>query len=263
MAETLVALTRVSKTYGERRALDGVSLTLGRGEMAALIGPSGSGKSTLLRAAVGFTPIDPGEGRVEVFGEAVQAGGRVSDKVRRIRARVGFIFQQFNLVGRLDLFTNVALGCLGRISPIRGLLGLWPRADKQAVMAALVRVGLAERAAQRADSLSGGQQQRAAIARAVVQGAEVVFADEPVASLDPVAARRVMELLKDLNQSLGISIIVTLHQVEHALRYCPRVVAIKEGRIAYDGPASGLGRDQLVEIYGREIQQVLPEGALP
>ena len=261
MSDQIVSLSRVSKTYGVRKALDDVSLTLARGDMVALIGPSGAGKSTLLRAVSGLIPIDAGEGRIEAFGQVVQSDGRIDDDVRRIRARIGFVFQQFNLVGRLTLFTNVALGMLGRISRVRGLLGLWPAEDKVKVMASLVRVGLADRAGQRSDALSGGQQQRAAIARALVQGAEVVFADEPVSSLDPVAARSVMELLRDLNRDDGISMMITLHQVDHALRYCRRVVAMKDGRIAYDGPVDGLDRDTLVDIYGPEIEQALPEGA--
>jgi phosphonate transport system ATP-binding protein len=247
MPEALVRFDGVSKTYGARRALDGVSLRLGKGDMVALIGPSGAGKSTLLRAAAGLLAIDPGEGRIEAFGQTVQEDGRFGEGLRGIRARIGFIFQQFNLAGRLSLFTNTALGLLGRIDALRGVLGWWPRDEKRRVMAALARVGLAEQAAQRADSLSGGQQQRAAIARALVQRAEVMFADEPVASLDPVGARRVMELLEDLNRTEGISMLITLHQVDYALKYCRRVVAMKDGKVAYDGPSSALGRERLVE----------------
>jgi len=127
------------------------------------------------------------------------------------------------------------------------------------VMSALARVGVAEYAGQRAGTLSGGQQQRAAIARALVQGAEVILADEPVASLDPVAARRVMELLCDLNARDAISIVVSLHQVDYALRYCPRVVALKAGRVVFDGPSGALDRDRLVEIYGPQIEDALLE----
>jgi phosphonate transport system ATP-binding protein len=259
-SDAVFTVSAISKTFGARRALDGVSLTVRRGEMVALIGPSGSGKSTLLRSLTGFNVIDPGEGVVQVFGEPMQAKGRVSDKVRQIRARVGFIFQQFNLVGRLTLYSNVALGMLGRIGFWRGLFGLWPDADKQGVMTALQRVGVAEYAGQKASTLSGGQQQRGAIARALVQKAEVVIADEPVASLDPVSARRVMELLSDLNQRDGLAVVVTLHQVDYALRYCPRVVALKAGKIVYDGPSVGLDTAALVDIYGPEIQEVFWEG---
>ena len=249
----------VTKTFGRRRALDGVSLRIGPGEMVGLIGPSGSGKSTLLRALSGLVAIDAGDGVIEAFDATVQARGRVSDRVRAARLRIGFIFQQFNLVARLTLFTNAALGSLGRIGFWRGLFGLWPEAEKTAVMGALARVGVAEYAGQRAGTLSGGQQQRAAIARALVQGAEIILADEPVASLDPVAARRVMELLCDLNAKDAISVVVSLHQVDYAMRYCKRIVALKAGKIVYDGPASGLDHARLVDIYGPEIEDVFWE----
>ena len=263
MAEAILQISGVSKTFGSHRALDGVSLALGPGEMTALIGPSGSGKSTLLRAAAGLVAIDGADGRISAFGETVQIHGRISGHVRAVRARIGFIFQQFNLVGRLSLYANAALGLLARSPGLKGLLGLWSPAEKREVMAALHRVGLAEQAGQRADLLSGGQQQRAAIARALVQKAQVILADEPVASLDPVSARRVMELLTDLNRRDGIGVFVSLHQVDYALRYCRRIVALKEGRIAYDGPPDGLGREVLVEIYGPEIADVFWEGEHP
>lgn len=260
MTEPLFAVHAISKTFGRRRALDGVSLAVRQGEMVALIGPSGSGKSTLLRSLTGFNAIDADGGAITVFGQSMQAKGRVSDQVRQLRARVGFIFQQFNLVGRLTLYSNVALGMLGRIGFWRGLLGLWPASEQAAVMAALDRVGVADYAGQKASTLSGGQQQRGAIARALVQKAEALLADEPVASLDPVSARRVMELLSDLNRQDGLAVLVTLHQVDYALRYCPRVVALKAGRIVYDGPAVGLDRATLIDIYGPEIQEVFWEG---
>jgi phosphonate transport system ATP-binding protein len=257
----VLSIRNVSKTFGARRALEKVSLDVRRGEMIALIGPSGSGKSTLLRSISGLAPIDADEGRIDAFGAGVQAKGRISDKVREARIRIGFIFQQFNLVGRLSLFTNVALGSLGRINFWRGLFGRWPAETKTAAMAALHRVGVAEYAAQRANTLSGGQQQRAAIARALVQKAKIILADEPVASLDPVSARKVMEVLRDLNDTDGLTVVVTLHQVDYALRYCRRVVALKAGRIVYDGPPEGLTRERLIEIYGPEFEDVFWEGA--
>ncbi|HEX8568717.1 MAG TPA: phosphonate ABC transporter ATP-binding protein [Caulobacteraceae bacterium] len=258
-AAPVLTLTSVTKTYGARRALDGVSLSVAAGEMVALIGPSGSGKSTLLRTLTGLVQIDAGSGEVKAFGETVQAGGRLSDRVRDIRSRIGMIFQQFNLVSRLSLFSNVMVGTLGRLDHWRGFLGRWPRQDQEKAMAALARVGVADYAAQRAGTLSGGQQQRGAIARCMVQGAEVVLADEPVASLDPVAARRVMELLKELNERDGLSVVVTLHQVDYAQRYCKRVVALKAGKVVYDGPSKGLDRKMLVDIYGPEIEEVFWE----
>ena len=256
-AEVAFAAHDVSKTFGVRRALDRVSLSVGRGEMVALIGPSGSGKSTLLRALAGLVTIDPG-GRAEAAGLVVQEHGRVSPQVRRVRRRVGFIFQQFNLVGRLSLYTNVMIGCLGRIGFWRGLLGLWPAEQRAEAMAALHRMGVADYAGQRANTLSGGQQQRGAIARCLVQGATAILADEPVASLDPVSARRVMEALRDLNVRDGLAVMVTLHHVEHAVRYCRRAVALQAGRVVYDGPTSGLTRALLREVYGPEFEDVAP-----
>jgi len=261
MSDPVLSIRAASKTFGSRRALDAVSLDIGRGEMIALIGPSGSGKSTLLRSIDGLQTIDEGEGAITAFGGPVQARGKVSDHVRKARIRIGFIAQQFNLVGRLTLFTNVALGSLGRIPTIRGLLGAWPEETKAAAMAALHRVGVADYAAQRANTLSGGQQQRGAIARALVQKAKIILADEPVASLDPVSARKVMEILRDLNQSDGLTVVVTLHQVDYALRYCDRVVALKAGKKVYDGPAADLKREQLIDIYGPEFEDVFWEGA--
>ena len=252
----VLALESVSRSFGARRALDGVSLTVRRGEMVALIGPSGSGKTTLLRSISGLTAV---EGRVEAFGEVIQDKGRVTEAVRRARRRIGFIFQQFNLAGRLTLFTNAALGSLGRIGFWRGVLGRWPAETQAAAMQALARVGVAEQAGQRAGTLSGGQQQRAAIARALVQQAKVILADEPVASLDPVSARRVMEILRELNRTDGLTVVTTLHQVDYALRYCDRVVALKEGRVAYDGAASGLDRARLIDIYGPEFEEAVHE----
>ncbi len=263
MTDAVLSVRNISKTFGARQALNGVSVDVAKGEMIALIGPSGSGKSTLLRSISGLQTIDNGEGVITAFGGAVQQKGRLSDKVRDARIRIGFIFQQFNLVGRLSLFSNVALGSLGRIPFWRGMLGAWPAETKAAAMAALARVGVAEYAGQRANTLSGGQQQRGAIARALVQKAKIILADEPVASLDPVSARRVMELLRELNTVDGLTVVVTLHQVDYALRYCDRVVALKAGNIVYDGPSTGLGKDRLIDIYGPEIEEVFWEGEVP
>ncbi len=249
----------VSKTFGARKALNGVSVEVGAGEMVALIGPSGSGKSTLLRSITGLQSIDPGKGTISVFGEVVQKNGRVTGQVRAARQKLGMIFQQFNLVGRLSLFSNVMLGALGRLPGWQGFLGAWPSADKQKAMAALHRVGVSDYAAQRANTLSGGQQQRGAIARALVQGAQAILADEPVASLDPVSARKVMELLVELNQRDGLGVIVTLHQVDYAIRYCERVIALQGGKIVYDGPSTGLDTKRLIDIYGPEFEDAFWE----
>ncbi len=259
-ATAAVASVRdVSKTFGARKALNGVSVEVGAGEMVALIGPSGSGKSTLLRSITGLQTIDPGDGTISVFGEVVQKNGRLTGATRGARQKLGMIFQQFNLVGRLSLFSNVMLGALGRLPEWQGFLGAWPAEDRTKAMAALHRVGVSDYAAQRANTLSGGQQQRGAIARALVQGAKAIVADEPVASLDPVSARKVMELLVELNQRDGLGVIVTLHQVDYAIRYCDRVIALKAGKVVYDGPSTGLDTKQLIDIYGPEFEDAFWE----
>ena len=230
-----IKVAGLSKTYSGRPALRGVSLTIGAGEMVAMIGASGSGKSTLLRHFSGLETGDADGGEVEVLGRRVQSRGRLAGDVRRIRSRVGFIFQQFNLVSRLSVETNVLAGCLGRMPAWRSLSGCFTAEQRTRARTALARVGLAEHGRQRASTLSGGQQQRAAIARALVQQAEVVLADEPIASLDPESSRRIMETLARINQEDGTTIVVSLHQVEFALKYCPRTNALKHGEIVYDG----------------------------
>ncbi len=223
--------------------------------MVALIGPSGSGKSTLLKLIAGLDVADSGE--VRVLGEVVQAAGRRAARDGAARARTGMIFQKPNLVGRLDLAANVALGALQSMPSWRALTGAWPLNVRADVTAALSRVELLDKASQRASRLSGGEQQRGALARLLVQRAELVLADEPVAALDPVSARRVMDTLAMLNGRDGLTVIVSLHQIEHARRYCPRTIALSGAVIAYDGPTTGLDMARLTAIYGPEIQEAV------
>jgi phosphonate transport system ATP-binding protein len=251
----------ISKSFQRGvRVLDDVSLTLARGEMVALIGASGSGKSTLIRALAGLIAVDnagkSGEaGRITMMGEPIQQGGRLACN-RRLRARIGVIFQQFNLVPRLSVLTNVCFGLLGRLPLLRGSLGQFSDADKRKAMQALARVGIADHALKRGNELSGGQQQRAAIARSLVQGAELLIADEPIASLDPASARRVMDLIADMNRKDGLTVFISLHQVEYALKYCPRTIALKAGKVAYDGPSSALTPAFLNQLYGAESEEL-------
>jgi len=259
----------VSKTFrGVPTVLKDVSLRIEHGEMVALIGASGSGKSTLIRSIAGLLPVDPvrrGQdrlyhGRIEIFGIPMQEDGAISGSAAALRARVGIIFQQFNLVPRLSVLTNVCLGLLGQIPRWRGTLSAFSYAEKQQAMQALSRVGIAEQALKRGTELSGGQQQRAAIARTLVQGADVLIADEPIASLDPSSARRVMDILASLNRQDGITVLVSLHQVEYALAYCPRTIALREGRVVYDGPSRALTSVFLSELYGAESEQLFLPG---
>jgi phosphonate transport system ATP-binding protein len=257
----LFQIENVSKTYqqsqrGAVKALDNVSLRMDGPQILGLIGPSGSGKSTLLRILGGLSPSDKGAGSVTVLDTEVQSRGQLGSNVRAARAQMGLIAQQFNLVGRLSLFTNVALGLLGRISFWRGLLGLWTSAEKQEIMQALSAVKIDAMAAQRANTLSGGQQQRGAIARALVQKARLVLADEPIASLDPLSAHSVMRTLCALKSEQSIGVVITLHQIDHAFRYCERIVALKEGHIVYDGPPKDLDVQKLRAIYGDNLEEV-------
>lgn len=256
-----INVSQLSKTFGTRKALKSIDLAIQPGEMAALIGPSGSGKSTLLRSLGGLNIGDGGT--VTIGGRTVQSNGKISSEIRAVRQGLGFIFQQFNLVGRLSLMTNVLIGCLGRVPGWRGTFGLFPADEKAKAAAALDRVGLSDYGERRASTLSGGQQQRGAIARALLQGADTVLADEPIASLDPVSARRVMELLARLNVEEGLTVVVSLHQVDAAVTFCKRVVAMRDGAIVYDGAPAGLTQDILRNVYGPEYEDFAQVGVTP
>jgi phosphonate transport system ATP-binding protein len=261
--EPAINVAQLTKTFGKikgkpgRKALDIAALKVMPGEMVALIGASGSGKSTLLRHVAGLVTSDPGaESRIAIHGGCVQAAGRTAPNIRRRRRDIGFVFQQFNLVERLPVLTNVLTGMLGRVPLWRSLPGLFTQEEKRQALQALTRVGIGECATQRASTLSGGQQQRAAIARALVQRARVILADEPIASLDPESSRRVMEILARINREDGTTIVVSLHQVDFALTYCKRVVGLHEGKIVYDGPSTAVTKKLLREVYGSELDDI-------
>lgn len=239
-------------------ALDAIDLEIKQGEMVALIGASGSGKSTLLRHIAGLMAGDASAGSViEIEGRCVQREGRIQKDVRNIRSQVGFVFQQFNLVDRLPVLMNVLVGRLHGMPWWRSWTRWFTAQDRALALEALARVGIAECHAQRASTLSGGQQQRAAIARTLVQGAKVVLADEPIASLDPEASRKVMEILSLINREDGSTVVVSLHQVDMAMRYCKRVIALHQGRVVYDGTASNLTPALLRDLYGMQAEEIL------
>lgn len=250
MNTAAIEISGLTKSFGGQRALSDVHLSVGKGEFVALIGPSGSGKSTLLRHASGLVAADRGGGGVKIHGKSVQNNGRISGNIREIRADIGFIFQQFNLVSRLTLLQNVLVGMINRVPAWRSLTRLYTKAEKQSALYSLYRVGLHEHVMQRASTLSGGQQQRAAIARTMEQRAKIILADEPIASLDPESARMVMDCLQHLNREEGVTIVISLHQVQFALQYCPRSIALRDGAVFYDGPSSRLTPAKLKDIYG-------------
>ena len=250
-----IEIASLTKTFPNCVALDDVSIKVEAGEMVALIGASGSGKSTLLRHVAGFVGAD--RGRVSVFGRMVQNQGRITPGIRRLRAEIGFVFQQFNLVGRLSVMSNVLTGLLHRTSLWRSLFGRFPMSSRQQALEALAAVGIEQTAWQRAGTLSGGQQQRAALARCLVQGARVILADEPIASLDPESSRKVMELLAAMNKERCCTVLVCLHQVDFAIKYCPRTIALRRGRVVYDGPSCALTPALLSELYGADASELL------
>ncbi|MDP2405685.1 MAG: phosphonate ABC transporter ATP-binding protein [Hydrogenophaga sp.] len=257
--KTALRIHQLNKHFANgKHALRDINLCIRQGEMVALIGASGSGKSTLLRHVAGLVVADAGEGSlIEIDGCCVQQGGRVHRDIRKVRSQIGFVFQQFNLVDRLPVMANVLVGRLHRM-PLWRSLTRWFNAQERALaIEALARVGIAECHAQRASTLSGGQQQRAAIARTLVQGAKVVLADEPIASLDPESSRKVMEILTRINREDGCTVVVSLHQVDMALKYYPRVIALHQGQVVYDGAASALTPSLLRELYGMQADEML------
>ena len=262
-----IRLGNVQKTFvsaGQHRcrALDGINLQIQKGEMVALLGASGSGKSTLMRVISGLHRADKdSDGLVEINGRILQKEGRLSPQTRAIRGQIATIFQQFNLVLRLKVITNVCVGSVHATPWWRSLTGQFSQETKLKALEALDQVGIQDHAFKRARLLSGGQQQRVAIARAIAQGAELILADEPIASLDPESSRLVMELLVDLNQK-GCTVVVSLHQVAVALKYCQRVVALREGRVVYDGPSASLTEQQLRELYGADSDLVFDDLAI-
>jgi phosphonate transport system ATP-binding protein len=252
----MIRIHNLNKTFSGTHALKDLTLNIEKGEMVALIGASGSGKSTLIRHMSGLVQADPNSGSIHMGGRLIQSGGLISKKIREIRSSVGVIFQGFNLVGRLNVETNVMLGALGRAPLWRALISRFGKEEKRLALEAMDKVGILKTAGRRACTLSGGQRQRAAIARALVQKAGIILADEPIASLDPESAKRVMEILNKLNKEDGLTVVVSLHQVEYAKKYCHRAIALNSGRICYDGPSDRLSEELLRDIYGGSFEEL-------
>jgi len=249
----LLQIERLTKVYPSgARALDTVDLTVPDGQFLAIIGLSGAGKSTLMRLINRL--IEPTSGRVVFDGEDITAAD--PKQLRTIRRKIAMVFQQFNLVKRSSALTNTLAGRLGYVRPWQSLLNRFPAPDFDLALANLSRVGLEDKARQRADTLSGGQQQRVGIARALTQEPKLILADEPVASLDPATAHSILNYLEQVNKQDGITVICSLHFLSLARRYSDRVVALKDGRIVFDGPPEEIDEARFKEIYGEEAVEV-------
>jgi phosphonate transport system ATP-binding protein len=257
----MLVLHEITKRFGRTTAIDKVSLTITRGQFVAVIGRSGAGKSTLLRTVNRLT--EPSSGRLGCDDRDVtHLSGRA---LRRWRRSCAMIFQQFNLVGRLDVLTNVMLGRIERMGTLRSVLKLWSADDMAITLSALEQFGISSLAARRADTLSGGQQQRVAIARALVQEPTILLADEPIASLDPRNSTIVMDALLRINKHFGVTVLCNLHSLETARAYSDRLVGLAGGRLVFDGKPEALTEECAREIYGLEADGAVEEAgtALP
>lgn len=249
----MLVVENLTKVYDDGfKALDGISFEVPDGQFVALIGLSGSGKSTLLRCINRL--IEPTEGRILWNGQDIT---QIDDEeIRMLRRRFGMIFQQFNLVKRSKVITNVLAGRLGYTNPLYSLVNRFSAEDRERALKSLERVGIKEQAYKRASELSGGQQQRVGIARALMQDPELILADEPVASLDPATSHSVMKYLQLLNDEDGLTVICSLHFLSLARTYSDRVLALKDGLVEYDGPPAGIDNERFKEIYGEEAVEV-------
>jgi phosphonate transport system ATP-binding protein len=249
--EPAVRICDLGMVYpGGVRALQDINLEVGEGEFLAVLGLSGSGKSTLLRCINRL--IDPTEGKVWIFGREITAlsGG----ELRRLRRRVAMIFQQFNLIRRHTVLTNVLSGSLGRSRLLPSLILSFPQSERDRAAHNLDRVGLADRSGSRADALSGGQQQRVAVARALMQEPRLILADEPVASLDPALRHSVMRHIEALNREEGLTVICSLHDIDLVQRYATRLVALRDGHLVWKGLPADFDRRTFKEIYGEDAE---------
>ncbi|WP_379971191.1 phosphonate ABC transporter ATP-binding protein [Ectobacillus sp. sgz5001026] len=248
----MIEFHNVSKVYPNGTVgLNKLNFTINKGEFVVIVGLSGAGKSTLLRSINRLHEITTGE--ISIDGKSITAAK--GKELRHIRRDIGMIFQSFNLVKRSSVLRNVLSGRVGYHSTLRTVLGLFPNQDIELALNALDRVNILEKAYSRADELSGGQQQRVSIARALAQEAKVILADEPVASLDPLTTKQVMDDLKRINQDLGITTVVNLHFIDLAREYATRIIGLRAGEIVFDGTVEEATDEVFAEIYGRPIDK--------
>jgi phosphonate transport system ATP-binding protein len=252
----MLSVAGLTKTFGSLVAVDNLTFQVPRGQMLGIIGRSGAGKSTLLRLINRLA--DPTAGRILSEG-ALDVCALKGRQLCLWRQRCAMVFQQFNLIPRLDVLTNVLMGRLSYQPVYRSLLKLWSAEERALAVLTLDRVEMAPFILKRADTLSGGQQQRVAIARALVQEPRILLADEPISSLDPPSAARVMEILRAINRDDGITVICNLHTLDTARTYCDRLIGMRAGRIVFDGPPNALDQAAIQEIYGLEGEAEIDE----
>lgn len=244
----MIKFEHVSKVYpNETRGLDDVDLTITDGEFVSVIGLSGAGKSTFLRSINRLNEIS--EGNIVVDGVSITKAGK--KQLREIRRHIGLISQSFNLVKRSTVQKNVLSGRLGYYSTWKSIFGLFTKEDYERTKQALESVGLLDKLHSRSDELSGGQQQRVSIARTLVQQADIILADEPVASLDPITSQKILQDLRKINQEMGKTVIVNIHSVEMAKAFSDRILAFKSGKVVFDGTPKQLDETELARIYGK------------
>ena len=246
----MIKFEKVNKVYPNGlHALKNISLEINQGEFVAIIGLSGAGKSTLLRTINRMHDIS--EGSLTVNGQEIN--DLAGKDLRKIRRKIGMVFQSFNLVTRTTVVNNVLTSRVPDMPLWKSIIGLYSKEDKVIALEALDKVGILDKAYDRADQLSGGQQQRVALARTLAQKPEIILADEPVAALDPITAKQVMDDFKKINKELNMSVLINIHHVDLALKYADRVIGIKAGEIVYDGPSAEVDSEVLKQIYGREL----------
>lgn len=246
----MIEFKNVSKVYNNKvKALNNVSCKIEQGEFVAIIGLSGAGKSTLLRAINKMHPITSGE----LYVNGVDVSKLQGKQLRLFRRKIGMVFQSFNLINRTTVINNVLTSKVADMNFFQSLVGIFSKKDKIAALEALDKVGILEKAYIRADQLSGGQQQRVALARTLAQNPDIILADEPVASLDPIMAQSVMDDFKKINKDLNITVIINIHHVDLALKYADRIIGIRAGEIVFDGPTSEINNQILKNIYGRDL----------
>lgn len=248
----MIVFDHVSKVYQNGcKGLDDVSLSIEQGEFVGIIGLSGAGKSTLIRSINRMHEITAGELTVD----GIDVHSLKGKALRQFRRRIGMIFQSFNLVTRTTVIKNVLTSFVPDLPFWRMLFGIFPKEAKITALEALEKVGILDKAYTRVDQLSGGQQQRVALARTLAQNPSIILADEPVAALDPVTAKQVMDDFKKINEDMNITVLINIHHVELALQYASRIIGIKAGRIMFDGPVEAVTDSVLDEIYGGKLQE--------